>query len=119
MNAAFDAQPFDEPWRTVTERKLRQAFVNHPGATLIEVECRQTLCKLKVLRRQGGRHKHDIKGATADGMQEEDGFIGSHEIMAHGDRVHSEATVYVSRNHYSLPDKDGRVREFPKQKPNP
>jgi hypothetical protein len=115
MTAAFDAQPFDEPWRSVTEGKFKQAFVKYPGeASLVEVECRQTLCKLTVTR-QRGRGRDNLKTIVARSVSEEDGFTSSSSFAHYGNRGDPVEIVYVSRNHHTLPDKNGKVTVLPKR----
>jgi hypothetical protein len=84
---------------------------------LVSVECRRTLCKLELL--DVGRNSSKVKHAFAKAIVTEDGFLGSFSHTGFSTRDGSPATAYVSRNHYSLPDKDGKIVEQPKVKPVP
>jgi hypothetical protein len=117
MSAAFSSQPFDEGWRQTQESKFRAAFAAlQRERQLISVECRQTLCKLEILNDATDRRR-SIHEVIAKAVNEDDGFLGSHSFAQYGSTDRLRATVYVSRNHYSLPTIDGRVLARPKVRP--
>jgi hypothetical protein len=118
LQQAFEAQAFDEAWRVPREGRLRSAVAElRDGTSLDSVECRQTLCKL-VVRTSGGRGA-SLRRAITQAFNDKDGFLMEHSFVVYGGDDKSHATVYVSRNHYTLPDKNGSVAELPKKAREP
>jgi hypothetical protein len=119
LEAAFQAQAFDEGWRTTQESRFRaEASKFQNNSAILSLECRQTLCKL-VFQEDPKRRKQGLFQLISRAVPEEDGFHGTLEFRKYPDSDKIRSTVYVARNHYTLPDKDGRVTEKPKQAPVP
>lgn len=118
-NAVFLAQRIDTTWASAQETKFRAAFAaTQQERALVRVECRETLCKLELLD-DASRGRRRTKEAIARAMDSDDGFIGSFSHVQYGDLDRIHVTMYVSRNHYSLPDKDGQITDLPKRRPVP
>jgi hypothetical protein len=115
LDAAFEAQPFDESWRTVQESRFRAEVAKfRNNSAVVSVECRQTLCKL-VFREDPNDRKRGLFRLISKAIPDDDRFNTQMAFRKYPDQDKIHATVYVARNHYSLPDKDGKVTEKPKQ----
>lgn len=114
LEAAFQAQAFDEGWRATQEGRFRAEMAKFKNnSAILSLECRQTLCKL-VFQEDPKHRKQGLFQLLASAVPEEDGFQGNITFRKYPDVDKTRSLVYVARNHYALPDKDGTVSELPK-----
>jgi hypothetical protein len=69
------------------------------------------LCKLVV--RMGGGRTTPVREAITRAFDDNDGFLMEQSFVVFGSEDRSQQTIYVSRNHYRLPDRNGEVEEIP------
>jgi hypothetical protein len=119
LASAFDSQNRDAAWSDRTEARFGSEFANSGGRSLVSVECRTTLCKLVLSPPpSSGRHSDRVVDRLfSRALSEDDGFYTHINAVRYSKGPGSTMTVYISRNHYALPDRTGFAAELHKQGP--